>query len=163
MRILACLLFAATTLHSFCQVNETLLYTSKGQLKYDTSLSISINQLNQWRGIEDLLIDKLIQDIKYSAIARENNLSGTLIAVIEVDSAGKLVSVTFKNPIGGGLEKLVELSVRSFQHISSLKSRDTTSNVFYLPLSFNLIIAKDFIQNKNAIPIFGVEHEFIQR
>ncbi len=150
------------SLQTFGQESETLLYNKKGELKADTTLSISKEQLNKWRAIEDLLIAKLVE-VKYSAVAEENNLSGNSIIEFEIDSSGQILNFKIKNAVGGGLEELVKQSIKSFTLINSLKSQDGKVYKYYVPISFNLINAKEFIKKENSIPIFDVKQDYIQK
>jgi len=148
---------------SFCQLQETLLYNSSGQLKLDTSYSITQEQLIKWRSVEDLLIERIIQEVKYSPIARENELIGCSIVCFEVDSIGHLQNFRKIKTIGGGLEEIVLNTLKTFQFLQALIAPNSMSSPYYLPINFNLINSRKYIKDNNAIPIFDVHFEYIQK
>jgi len=76
--IIAFIIVVFTTVASG-QDNETLLYNKKGQLRADTTLTISNEQLDKWRPFEKYIINRLVTQIEYTQMALEFDLSGTSI------------------------------------------------------------------------------------
>lgn len=163
MKYIVTIFFLFASFKSFCQSRETLLYNSSGHLKLDTSYSIKQVQLNQWRSVEEYIIDKIILEVKYSAIAKENELSGCSIISFEVDSIGNLQNYKKIKTVGGGLEEIVIKALKTVQFLQGLKSSNGIPNTYYLPINFNIINSKKYIKENNAIPILDVHHEYIQR
>jgi hypothetical protein len=143
------------------QENETLLYNNKGQLRADTTLTITLGQLNKWRPVEEYIINMLVTQIEYSQMATESSLSGTSIVSFDVDSKGKLIDFKTLKQVGGGLEEVIKLNLKAFDKLTSLAPKDKKSFKYYLALSFQLIDVETFIKEENAIPIIKVKYDLI--
>jgi hypothetical protein len=143
------------------QDNETLLYNYKGQLRADTTLTISQTQLDKWRPVEQYFIEMLVTQIEYSQMATESNISGTSIVSFDVDSLGKLIDFKTLKQVGGGLEEVVKQHLKVFDKLATLAPKDKKNYKYFLAFSFQLIDAEKFIKKENAIPITKVRYSLI--
>ncbi len=146
----------------FCQTTESLLYNGRGQLKADTSFSISGKQLELWKGVENLFIKELISDVQYSTVAKENNLSGLSIISFDLDSAKQLKNFKIIKQVGGGLEECLKIFIKSFQYLNTLAPADNSSLTYYISVDFELIDAAKTMVTTHAIPVAKVKFDYIQ-
>lgn len=144
------------------QGNETLLYNDKGQLRADTTLTISPEQLNRWSGIEQLLIAWLVDEVEYSQMATESELTGTSIVSFDIDSLGKFADYQVIKQVGGGLEAVAKQHLKGFRMLSHL-ALNSTNNKYFIAFSFQIVDADEFIKKEKAIPIFKVVKKAIQK
>ncbi len=145
------------------QANETLLYNGKGQLKADTNLKITNTQLQNWRGIETLLIKHILNRLEYSQVAKESDLKGKMIISFMYDSIDNKVHFEPVKKIGGGLEECVVLTLKQFEFKKSIGSNKNSPLWYYLALSFDIIDGNDFIESTGSIPISTVRCNYITK
>jgi len=144
----------------FGQDNEALLYNSKAQLRADTTLIITQEQLNKWKPVEEYLINFLVTQIEYSQMATESNLSGTSVVSFIVDSTGKIIDFKTIRQVGGGLEEVVKQHLKLFNMLTNLASKNI-NNEYFLAFSFQLVDADSYIRKEKSIPIIKVKKDLI--
>ena len=160
-KILLTLIIMSIIVKGHSQTKGSLLYNSKGQLRADTSLTISSNQLKIWSKIEDFFISGLIKNVKYSPLASEENLNGISIVSFDIDSLGQLKNFKIIKEVGGGLEIQTKIWIKTFEYLTSLAPTNGRFT-YFLAIKFSSIDATDFIKKENLIPISNVEFNFIQ-
>ena len=160
-KIITIILLISTTL-SYGQTKKSLLYNESGKLLIDTSLCISKAQLEKWKDIEDSFIYDIISNLKYSQIAKENNLSGLSIISFDLDNSLLLKNFKILKQVGGGLEECLKIAISSFTLLKSLAPDDNSTLTYYVSVDFKLIDAKKIIEKIHTIPISTVNYEYIQ-
>ena len=160
--IIAFIIVVFTTVASG-QDNETLVYNKKGQLRADTTLTISNEQLDKWRPFEKYIINRLVTQIEYTQMALEFDLSGTSIVSFDVDSLGKIIDFKKLRLAGGGLEEGVIRNLKVYDSLKSLAPKDKKFYKYFLAFSFQLVDAEKFIKKENTIPIIKVNYHLIQQ
>ncbi|MCG3164421.1 MAG: hypothetical protein POELPBGB_00175 [Bacteroidia bacterium] len=159
--VAAFLVFLACSQLCFGQADQSLLYNDKGQLKFDTTLSISKIQLQKWIGVEDSFIAEL-NHIKYLPMAAMDDIKGDMILRFEVDSTGKVLNIYHvKKLLGIGNSFETKNIINNFSLISSLKPERGTY-IYYLPFAYRLVDTNKFIKENNAIPVTGQHFHYIQ-
>ena len=148
---------------SFSQTTESLLYNIKGQLRADTSLIIDSDQLTKWMRVEDQIITEIVNRIEYSEMASDYNLTGISIVSFNIDSNGSMKDFKILKQVGGGLEEKIRICINSIGCLNSLAPTDKINYTYFLTFEFLLIDSKEFIKKENAIPVYKVKFDRIQK
>ena len=162
MKILITLSLLVFASIGFSQSTASLLYNEHGQLKADTSFSISQSQLKAWKGVENLFIKELISDVQYSTFAKENDLSGLSIISFDLDSTKQLKNFKIIKQVGGGLEECLKIFIKSFKYLNTLAPTDKDSLTYYISVDFELVDAAKTMVKTHAIPVATVKFDYIQ-
>ena len=81
----------------------------------------------------------LSDNIKYPAMARENQIEGTVYAKILVDEQGTIVDVSFPKPLGYGLEEEVLRVIKAMPKLIPAEDQSKPVKTMYtLPVKFKL-------------------------
>ena len=81
----------------------------------------------------------LSDNIKYPAMARENQIEGTVYAKILVDEQGTIVDVSFPKPLGYGLEEEVLRVIKGMPKLIPAEDQSKPVKTMYtLPVKFKL-------------------------
>jgi len=85
-------------------------------------------------------LNKYLSDnIKYPAMARENQIEGTVYAKILVDELGTIVDVSFPKPLGYGLEEEVLRVIKGMPKLIPAEDHSKPVKTMYtLPVKFKL-------------------------
>jgi len=159
--IISILIINSLLIH--CQTYNSALYNSNGHLRVDSSLKISLAQLQKWSRMEGGLIDEIVHKVKYSQMASESDLKGLMIVSFEIDSSGKVTDFKSIKEIGGGLEEIVKTCLTNYMYIKTLASSESKVNLkYYLAIYYDLINANEYIRKNGAIPITKVIWEYSQ-
>lgn len=90
-------------------------------------------------GGENMLMQYLVENIKYPALARENNIQGTIIISFVIMKDGSVYNVTILQGIGGGCDEEGIRVVKSMPRWSPYILDDEPVQVRYtLPIKFRL-------------------------
>ena len=140
-----------------------LFYNSKGQLKADTTLSINQDQLYKWSRVEDWVTEYLINNIIYSPMAVDANLSGVSIVSFTIDSTSNIIKYQIIEKVMGGLEYEIERVVsRSNYLLQKLAPSDKKTYTYYLAFDFSIIDIMNEMEN-GLLPISTTKFDRVRK
>ena len=152
--------------------NRSYIYNYKGQLRVDTSLTITQKQYKAWSIAEDNLLSHLSRHINYPPLANESGIIGIVIISFDCDTLG-IKNIRAMNKIGGGLDKaaiegitrLKEKILLEFRHTQNIKRRKPISyqGTYYIPIDFTLINLLEYKNKNYTIPILDGQTVGISR
>jgi protein TonB len=98
-----------------------------------------VEQMPEFQGGEDKLREFLSKNIKYPAMARENNISGTVYITFVVEGNGEITNVQSLRGLGGGLTEEAMRVVKLMPSWTAGKQNGKPVRVqFTLPVKFTL-------------------------
>jgi hypothetical protein len=138
------------------------MFNEAGQLRADTSLGISQDQLERWLAVEDLLLAHVVKNVRYSGMAIDGRVNGRMVCSFEVDKEGGVSGFDLVSGPGYGMDQVLKRALDSFQFISKLSDGITSSGLFYVVLDLQHVDARSYLREHGAIPIIGIDANVIQ-
>ncbi len=135
----------------YSQTEYSLLYNNEGQLRADTSLKISKEQLSKWALVEERFIFAATRIIVYPEMAMDCGISGKVTISFDIDSTTQVKN--FKTIKRFGIEENIKLFLLSLEFLSSLAPKDNQTFTYFLSFEFKDIDAAELIKKNNTIPI----------
>ena len=150
----------------FSNAQHSYIYNEKGQLRVDTTLSISQNQYQIWSLIEGNILAHVSNNIDYNAMAKASGITGVIIVAFDCDTLD-LKNIRLLNGIGGGLDENVidgihnisKKIVGEFRMIQGVRRKGSPLEylgTYYIPISFKIIKPFDHMTETNTMPIIGI-------
>jgi hypothetical protein len=162
MKLIILLMFTFTLLGAHAQHGTSSMFNETGQLRADTSLWISQDQLERWISVEYLLLAHLVKNVRYSDMATDGRVNGRMVCSFEVDKEGGVSGFDLVSGPGYGMDQVLKRALGSFQFISKLSDGITSSGLFYVVLDLQHVDARSHLREHGAIPIIGVNTSVIQ-
>jgi periplasmic protein TonB len=101
---------------------------------------ISVEQMPEYPGGEGALLKEIASKIKYPAIARENNIEGTVYMSFVVNKEGVVTNVKVLRGIGGGCDEEATRVIKSLSKFTPGKQNGRAVQVQYnVPVRFKLM------------------------
>jgi len=167
------LVFIVLLVPLLSRAQKSYIYNEMGQLRVDTTLSISQNQYRIWCSIEGNILSHVSNSIDYNRMAKESGLTGIIIVAFDSDTLD-LKNIRLLNQFGGGLDenvitginKISKKIVNEFRMIQGIRRKGTPLEylgTYYIPISFKIIKPSDYMKETNTMPIIGISSGTISR
>lgn len=152
--------------------NRSLIYNYKGQLRIDTSLTISQKQFKAWSMAESNILTHLSKAIEYPPLAKESGIKGVVIVSIECDTF-EIKNIIPLTNYGGGLENAAVQGIEKIKKKILMEFKLTQNIIrdmpilhpgtYYIPIDFNFIDLTKYMKNNHTIPILETKAPLISR
>lgn len=111
----------------------------KEEVVDEPEIFLIVEEMPSFPGGEGQLVKYLSENIKYPAIARENNITGTVFVTFVVGPDGSVKDVKVLRGIGGGCDEEAKRVVMAMPKWKAGKQRGKSVSVQYnLPIRFTL-------------------------
>jgi len=99
-----------------------------------------VEQMPEFPGGNEALIKYIAEHVKYPAIARENNISGTVYLKFVVNKDGNVGEVEVLRGVGGGCTEEAKRVIKTLPRFTPGKQNGRPVPVYYnVPVKFNLL------------------------
>ncbi len=101
---------------------------------------VAVEQMPEFPGGEQALLNYISKNTKYPAIARENNIEGRVFISFVVEKDGSVSSVEVIRGIGGGCDEEAKRVIKSLPNFTPGKQNGRAARVQYnVPVNFKLM------------------------
>lgn len=101
---------------------------------------MSVEQMPEFPGGENALIDYIAKNTKYPPMARENNIEGTVYVQFVVEKDGAVSNITVLRGIGGGCDQAAKDVIKTLPKFTPGRQNGRPVRVMYnVPVKFKLM------------------------
>jgi len=98
-----------------------------------------VEEMPSFPGGEEKMLEYIKKNVKYPAVARENNIQGRVYINFYIDKEGKVQGTKVVRGIGGGCDEEALRVVRSMPQWKTGKQNGRAVNVYFnVPINFSL-------------------------